>query len=305
MIRLALISSSETAKIYGALSTRLHRANWTAFAPLDSGDLGQVFAPLVKSASVDTLFNEQTEDFDAIVIDADPITAKRLAKVAMESGKAVLFGEIGEECASMNETDTLLMPAHPWRFIPSIQAVKRSVDSGKLGNPGLLRIHRWLPEDSVALSASERIMPDVDLACWLFGNLPESVWSLQSAINKDYIQFHLGFSNGGMAMIDLVASLPAGGDYYSLTMIGSTGAAYADDHHNMNLLYNGGKPNAIRTNQGQAELVQQLQEFVNAIEEKRKMSVTLADTCRAIQVVGQVLESANTGQVIKGNNASV
>ena len=53
-----------------------------------------------------------------------------------------------------------------------------------------------------------------------------------------------------MAMIDVAASLPSGGDYFSLTMIGGTGAAYADDHHNMNLLYSGGQPNAIRASQG-------------------------------------------------------
>ena len=129
--------------------------------------------------------------------------------------------------------------------------------------------------------------------------MPDSVWSLQSAVNDDYIQFHLGFTNGGMAMIDLAASLPSGGDYYSLTMIGEKGAAYADDHHNMNLLYSGGQPSAIRSNQGHAELVHQLQEFVDVIDGKYEQTVSLADTICAVQVVDQVLESANTREVVK------
>ena len=93
--------------------------------------------------------------------------------------------------------------------------------------------------------------------------------------------------------------LPSGGDYYSLTMIGEKGAAYADDHHNMNLLYSGGQPSAIRSNQGHAELVHQLQEFVDVIDGKYEQTVSLADTICAVQVVDQVLESANTREVVK------
>ena len=78
-------------------------------------------------------------------------------------------------------------------------------------------------------------------------------------------------------MIDIAASLPSGGDYFSLTMIGGTGAAYADDHHNMNLLYSGGQPNAIRTSQGRADLAGQLQEFVEevpiVVQQERLMEV--------------------------------
>ena len=133
---------------------------------------------------------------------------------------------------------------------------------------------------------------------------PESVWSLQSAANPEYIQFHLGFANDGMAMIDVAASLPSGGDYFSLTMIGGTGAAYADDHHNMNLLYSGGQPNAIRASQGRADLVRQLQEFVDAISEQRAPSVTVADTTRAVEVLDQVLESAKSRQVISGKEGN-
>jgi len=299
MIRLALISSSETAKIYAGLSTRLHRAAWTVFAPLDLGDLSHALGSSAKVTSTEDVFSHEADAFDAVVIDADSVTAESIAKTAMDLGKPVLVGTLGPWAATIGEANALLMPAHPWRFIPSIQAVRRSVDSGNLGVPGLLRIHRWLPASLIKTPISERLMPDVDLACWLFSDTPESVWSLQSATNEDYLQFHLGFTNGGMAIIDLSASLPSGGDYYSLTMIGETGAAYADDHHNMNLLYSGGQPNAIRTNQGRAELVKQLQEFVDVIDGECEQSIFLADTLRAAQVVEQVLESANNREVVK------
>ena len=304
MIRLALISSAETAEAYGSISTRLHRAAWAAYAPVDSGGSGKALGQVTEAASAEELFADRVDAFDAVVIDADQVAAERSAKEASANGKPVLAGATGGSLAALGQANTLLMPAHPWRFLPSVQSVKRRLNDGKLGQAGLLRIHRWLPPGEGVVSLAERILPDADLACWLFGSAPETVWSLQSAANPEYIQFHLGFANDGMAMIDVAASLPSGGDYFSLTMIGGTGAAYADDHHNMNLLYSGGQPNAIRASQGRADLVGQLQEFVDAISEQRAPSVTVADTTRAVEVVDQVLESAKSRQVIIGKEGN-
>ena len=304
MIRLALISSAETAEAYGSISTRLHRAAWTAYAPVDSGGSGKALGQVTEAASAEELFADRVDAFDAVVIDADQVAAERLAKEASANGKPVLAGATGGSLAALGQADTLLMPAHPWRFLPSVQSVKRSLDDNKLGQAGLLRIHRWLPPGEGVGVLAERILPDADLACWLFGSTPEKVWSLQSAANPEYIQLHLGFATDGMAMIDVAAALPSGGDYFSLTMIGGTGAAYADDHHNMNLLYSGGQPNAIRASQGRADLVGQLQEFVDAISEQRAPSVTVADTTRAVEVLDQVLESAKSRQVISGKEGN-
>jgi myo-inositol 2-dehydrogenase/D-chiro-inositol 1-dehydrogenase len=304
MIRLALISSTETAEAYGALSNRLHRATWAAFAPLNSGDSGQVLGQVPETDSPDSLFADLADALDAVIIDVDSGQAAGFAKAATALGKPALAGPVTGDLAALGQADSLLIPTHPWRLMPSIQAVKRSFDAGKLGEPGLLRIHRWLPPEAAPGSLTERILPDADLACWMFGGAPEAVWSLQSAANPDYIQFHLGFANDGMAMIDIASSLPSGGDYFSLSLIGSAGAAYADDHHNMNLLYSGGQPNAIRTSQGRADLAGQLQEFVDVVSEQREPSVTLADTARAVSVVGLVLESADTRQVIHGKEGN-
>ena len=271
---------------------------------MDSGGFGKALGQVTEATSASALIAGQADAFDAVVIDADQGAAERLAKAASAIGKPVLTGPAGGNLDALGQADTLLMPAHPWRFLPSVQSVKRSLDDNKLGQAGLLRIHRWLPPGEGVGVLADRILPDADLACWLFGSAPETVWSLQSAANPEYIQFHLGFSNDGMAMIDVAASLPSGGDYFSLTMIGGTGAAYADDHHNMNLLYSGGQPNAIRASQGRADLVGQLQEFVDAISEQRAPSVTPTDTATAVAVVEQILESADNRQVIGGKEGN-
>ena len=77
------------------------------------------------------------------------------------------------------------------------------------------------------------------------------------------------------------------------------GAAYADDHHNMNLLYAGDQPNALRTSQGRSDLAGQLQEFVDAIHEQRQATVTLKDSMRAIAVTKQIIKSASSNHVIE------
>ena len=306
MIRLALIGASRAAEAYGAIRTRLHSASWAVFAPLTDNDspAGQSLGQVLDAGSPDMLFAGHTNNFDAVVIDANPSQAANLAKAAAAHGRPALVGQLLGDLTALGQADVLLMPAHTWRFLPSIQAVKRSLDANKLGEPCLLRIHRWLPPEATPESIAERILPDTDLACWMFGSAPEKVWTLQSAANPDYIQFHLGFANDGMAMIDIAASLPAGDGYFSLSMIGGTGAAYADGHHNMNLLYSGGQPNALRTSQGRSDLTGQLQEFVDAIGEQREAAVTLADSSRAAAVAAQVIEAAQTKQVIEGKECN-
>ena len=60
----------------------------------------------------------------------------------------------------------------------------------------------------------------------------------------------------------------------------------------------------VCVSQGRADLVGQLQEFVDAISEQRAPSVTVADTTRAVEVLDQVLESAKSRQVISGKEGN-
>ena len=146
MLRLALIGQAKAAKSYGAIRTRLHRAAWAAVVPLTASDgqAGQALGQATTAPSTEALSTEQANDFDAVIIDADPGQAASLAKAAA-AGKPALAGPLLADIAALGQADTMLMPAHTWRFLPSIPAVRHSLDAGKLGEPGLLRIHRWLP----------------------------------------------------------------------------------------------------------------------------------------------------------------
>ena len=190
-----------------------------------------------------------------------------------------------DRCIHATATDS-------WRGQASMEAVKDGVVAGKLGDPGLLRIHRWRSETEGSDVQAAALIRDLDIAQWLFGERPQSVYALA---RDDYLQVHLGFSNGGMALLDF-ARLPRGEGYESLSFIGSTGAAYADDHHNMNLCFAGGKPVALRTGQGSLENLGQLEEFVAATGGAERGAPTFPSTSSITTLVEAVRSSVDSGR---------
>ncbi len=190
---------------------------------------------------------------------------------------------------------------HAFRFLPSVAAVKESLKTGKLGAPGLLRIHHWQPQ--AAGDVRQALLPQLDIACWLIDQSPGVLFAQSrpvqpAATQRDYVQVHLGFADHRMALIDCSTSLAAGDDYYSLSVIGASGAAYADDHHNMQLVFGGGHPQAIRTSQGDKALLATLQEFIDAAEARRTPPCGAAEWKRAQTILAAVDQSLSTGQSV-------
>ena len=94
-----------------------------------------------------------------------------------------------------------------------------------------------------------------------------------------------------MALIDLAHTLPTGDGYDSLTLIGSLGAAYADMHHNVQLLYGGGHAQAVRTEPDESVAALVLAEFAAAIAEEREPAVGGGDGHAALLVAAAVESS--------------
>jgi predicted dehydrogenase len=169
-------------------------------------------------------------------------------------------------------------PALPWRFSPQAQSIRSSLDDGQLGTPGLLRLHHWHPG---AITMDTQIAA-IDLALWLFDATPDATHHAASAGNR---LFHLGFPGGGMAMIDFSSTPAEGEGYHSLSLIGSRGAAYADDHRDRNLIFTGGAANAELPGCKNAFIQPMLEDFLAALSTGESSENARDDYLAARQIV--------------------
>ena len=341
MVRLAVVGCGDNSTGYSAVGQRLQGAAFTATADPDVDKAGRTAHALgasVVSGSLDDLLERNSDAFDAVVVDAVNKAHATLVQRAAASGKHVLVEtplalsteEADAAIDACQASGVRLMVGQGMRFMPPAETVKENLISGKLGAPGLLRIHRWetrdtgswrrleLDADASGGTIMRDVIREIDLAHWLFGALPTEVYAVgrrQSHAGQsepDYVQVHLGFPEGGMAVIDYAQTLPqgrrpsgaslqlqGGPGYFSLSMIGSTGAAYADDHHNVNLVYNEGGPSALDNGYGQGHTLAQLQEFVDAIKEDREPAITGADGRAAVQTAEAAIESMKDGSAVR------
>jgi predicted dehydrogenase len=176
-----------------------------------------------------------------------------------------------------------LMPAHEWRFAPNVIPVQESRSQGQLGEPGLLRIHYWLAQKKCPRTVS---FHQIDLAHWFFSSPPDSVYCHAC---QDYLLIHLGYPDGGMALVDVATARPGTTDYHSMHLIGSGGAAYADDHENTHLLLGKAEATALIQPVNAILTIQNmLEEFVAGIRESRPWSVNLQDTLHVLATLKEV-----------------
>ena len=194
-----------------------------------------------------------------------------------------------------------LTVVNPDRYLPSRQLVRRQLPV-PLGEPGLIRLHRWEPTATDHPSGlPDRLLRDLDTVLWLTGRRPNCVFAVEQKSDDlagRYLQVHLGFPGGGMALLDFTDRLPAGDSYQSLSVIASDGAAYADDHQNVQLLYHGGRPQAVRTEERTGQLAAIALDFVDALRSGREPEGGSAVWRDVFAVADAVTRSLATGQAV-------
>ncbi len=258
-------------------------------------------------------------DCEAVVF-AGPGTARpNSVQRCLAAGKHVLLtvaaGLSSETLLELSShavrTGLQLAMVNPDRFLPSRQLIRQQLDAGKLGQPGLIRLHRWefLPRNAEEASDAlpQPLVRDLDVTQWLMGRFPEVVFALEQQADRAsgergrLLQVHLGFPEGGMALIGYTNRLPAGDPYQSLSLIGSSGAAHADDHQNMQLAFQGGHPRAVRMDEQKREWSSLLQDFVDGLQAGRDFSPGVASWRRALDTAYAVKCSLQSGKAVSGD----
>jgi len=328
MLRLALVGCGRWAAAYETAAPQLRDAAFTAVAdPVTArtGSMGQALGATIRAGSLAELLVRHGAAFDAVLIATPNDLHAPLVEAAALAGKhvhvekplALTSAAAAAAIAACRSAGVRLMVGHSLRFLPANRVVRASLDAGELGRPGLLRIHRWAPPfpggwdtwkidpaRNGGLAVHEGVH-ELDLARWYFSALPTSVYALARGTSPagpsrpDYLQMHLGFAGGGSAVIDLAFNLPPGDRYGSLALIGSLGAAYADDHHNMHLLFRGGRPSAVVSDASGSYVAVQLQEFVDAVHGDREPAVTGSDGEAAVRMAEAVQASVDEGRPLR------
>jgi predicted dehydrogenase len=253
MIRLAIGDLNEPMR--RELSSRLRGA---ALVP-SANDLPQACDAAV-------LFGPLSDDGAAVV------GCLRAGKPVLLTAEALAASETLRSLAEVaSQAGVPLVVANLDRYLPSRQLIRLQLDAGKLGEPGLIRLHRW--ETPVTETRGPDDLPvsllcDLDLVLWYFGKSPDRVYAVAQAA----MQVHLGFPGGGMALLDNTHRMPAGDGYHSLSLIGSAGAAYADDHQNVQILYRRGHPEAVLADEWKPAYFALMQDFVDVLSAGRDLS---------------------------------
>ena len=301
MLRVALIGCGAEADPYLTAARHLPGVEVAAAADPDSDRAirtAESSGVQLRAASLEQLLDTTPEGFDAVLVTAPFAARASLIAQAAAAGKHVLVEtplagtaeEAEQAAASARAAGVRLMPAHGARFRADCRAVRDSLDQGELGRPGLLRLHDWAPDAEAPGHTFPRALAALDLALWMFDGPPTHVFAAvrppgaAGLSAAEYLQVHLGFEGGGMALIDVTRALPAGDGYRSLALIGSLGAAHADDHHNAQLLYGGGRPQAMLTEADESVPALVLAEFAAAVAEEREPAVTGEDGAAVLRV---------------------
>lgn len=194
---------------------------------------------------------------------------------------------------------------NPDRYLPSRQLIKKQL-AGPLGEPGLIRLHRWEPPSTDRAGGPaalpDPLLRDIDLALWLAGRRPNRVYAVEqkaAGAPGRFVQVHLGFAGGGMALLDYSSRLPPGDGYQSLSVIAARGAAYADDHQNAQLLYRGGNAQAVRTDEHAGQFAAIAQEFVDALRAGQNLAAGVGEWRDVFAVADAVRELLASGQAVE------
>jgi len=211
------------------MAMRLQDACITVVGGHDAA-FGQSLAKAVGASvvvdSLETALRKHSGEFDAVVMRTSLPTSPELTQRAGGAAKHMMVdapvaaspAEVEAMIDACQQSGVCFAARDTLRFTPCVRVIKDRLAGGKLGDPCLLRVHRWRSvTDDMRPQLAETLFADVDLALWLFNARPTAVYAVarggcgDMGTMPDYIQVHFGFASGAMALLDFSVALPEGG----------------------------------------------------------------------------------------------
>jgi predicted dehydrogenase len=251
------------------------------------------------------------EKLDAVTICTPASTHFTIASQALASGMHVFVekpmttspkdGELLIEAAK--KASRILSVGFIERFNPPIEGLKQTIMEGKFGDLILLEFHREnrrgenIGDVGIVKDAS---IHDIDTACWLFGELPRTVYARVGAINEpleheDFATILMGFS--GQKTAFLMTNWITPSRVRTLSAVFSGGVVDVDFVTQLTSVHEGGAT-TVPTRPFQEPLMLELKAFISAIQDKKQPRVTGQDGLNAIRIAEAVLASSSTGAPI-------
>jgi predicted dehydrogenase len=256
------------------------------------------------------------------------VLAAAAARVAVVCEKPIArhLRDAEEMAAACEATNTPLYIAQVVRFFPTFARAKKTVDSGVIGAPGVIRTIRAgsFPRPGNDISSHfystfarsggvglDLAIHDIDYHHWIAGDV-ERVFArgltYRDLPNADHSYILLRFRSGAIGHIDANWALPPGNFRTRLEIAGDKGLIEWDSSHPapmIKAIRDPDHPNGVRTTYMSPVADQdepyyaQLAHVLDCLEHKKPFLVAPQDAVKALKVALAGLESMRSGQPVE------
>jgi myo-inositol 2-dehydrogenase / D-chiro-inositol 1-dehydrogenase len=265
---------------------------------------------------------------DAVLIATSTDTHAGLIEAAAAAGKAVLCEkpvdlslERALACqAAVERSGKPVMIGFNRRFDPNFAALKRAFDAGEIGKGELLSITSFDPSPPpvsyINVSGGlfrDMAIHDFDMACWIFGGVPEAVTAIGSSIvdpaigaagDVDTAVITLHYADGRIAVVKNSRRAVYGYDQ-RLELLGASGLLQAGNvlESTVNKITSAGatsaKPEYFFLERYMKAYEAEWSAFIEAIQAGTAYPVTLRDGVNALAVAEAATLSHKTGRTVR------
>lgn len=268
----------------------------------------------------------EDKSIDVVVIASPPSAHAEHLKLARAAGKhilcekpAVRTAEQADEIEALfKDYDKTVGVGHVLHFVPEYVHLKNVIDSGALGQVGVVRLGRcgWSPAlgrpwfGDFKISGGvilDLMLHDIDLLTWIFGGI-ERLYAVRSGstvqIKEDYALCVAKLRSGAIAHLEASWMEPSGTFYYYYEVAGSNGLIDFDTRSEPSFVF---KPKAQAGQAGAVPVMQtpsvaspydlQMRSFLARAQEGKQAEVTLQDGLRVLRLMLAAVDSSLSDKV--------